>query len=183
MPHTITRLLQAWSHGNEHALEQLLPLVYDQLHALAARQLNNEQHVTLQPTELVHEAFLRMNRTHSQVFRDRVHFYGAAAELMRRVLIDLARKRAAGKRGSMMVRVELNEDSLVTGKELDVEELDRAIEKLGKLDARQAEVVKLRFFGGLSNPQVAECLDISEATVKRDWMVAKAWLMREMAGK
>lgn len=183
MPHTITQLLHEWSDGNEQALERLLPLVYNQLHALAARQLNNEHHVTLQPTELVNEAFLRLSGNHSQVFRNRMHFYGAAAELMRRVLIDLARRRGASKRGSTMMRVELNEDSLVTGHELDVEGLDRALEKLAKLDARQAEVVKLRFFGGLSIPQVAECLHISEATVKRDWLVAKAWLMREMSRK
>jgi len=179
---TITQLLHQWNEGNEQALEHLLPLIYDQLRAIAFRQLDHEQHVTLQPTELVHETFLRLTETHSQVFRDRVHFYGAVAELMRRILIDLARRRATAKRGATFVRVELQENS-AAAPEVDFEALDQALDRLQELDVRQANVVKLRFFGGLNNLEVADALQVSEATVKRDWAVAKAWLLREISGR
>lgn len=182
MSSTITQLLQEWKQGNEQALDRLIPLVYDQLRLIAIRQLNNEADITLQPTELVHEAFLRIMNSNAQSFRDRVHFYGAISELMKRILIDLSRRRAAAKRGATLLRVELHDNHLAHETGIDAEALDRAMRKLGALDPRQAQIVNLRFFGGLSNPEVAELMQISESTVKRDWAVAKAWLMRECGG-
>ncbi len=175
----ITQLLQEWNSGNEQAFERLIPLVYDRLRAIAIRQLNQESDVTLQPTELVHEACLKLLENNSRSFRDRIHFYGACAEAMRRILIDLSRRRGTAKRGATLVRVALCETHLRQETTIDVEALDQALNKLAKLDPRQARIVHLRFFGGLSNPEVANLMQISESTVKRDWAVAKAWLMRE----
>lgn len=183
MASTITELLRQWNEGDEAAFASLLPLVYDQLHQIAARQLNNEQRASLQPTELLNEMFLRLNETDTPNFRNRSHFYGAMAELMRRILIDLARKRAASKRGSSAVRVALREDQLIGEMDLDVEALDQAMDKLAAMDTRLAEVVNLRFYVGLNAAQAAEVLGVSEATVKRDWSIAKTWLLREMSGK
>lgn len=181
MTSTITRLLHEWNLGDPQALDRLVPYVYEHLRAIASRQMRNEHNITLQPTELVHEIFLRLSHTHSQQFRDRIHFYGAAAELMRRVLIDLARRRDSVRRGGALHRVELSEDLPANGLQLDFERLDEAITTLGQLDARQAEIVRLRFFCGLTNPQVAQLLKVSEATVKREWHHARAYLLRELA--
>ncbi|MFN7936421.1 MAG: ECF-type sigma factor [Bryobacteraceae bacterium] len=183
MASTITELLRQWNDGDEAAFVSLLPLVYDQLHQIASRQLNNEQHVSLQPTELLNEMFVRLSETETPNFRNRAHFYGAMAELMRRILIDLARKRSALKRGSSAVRVALREDQRIGELDLDVEALDQAMDKLAAMDARLAEVVNLRFYVGLNSGQAADVLGVSEATVKRDWAIAKTWLLREMSGE
>lgn len=179
MPAPITQLLQEWSTGNSEALELLMPLVYDRLRQMALRQLLSEHNVTLQPTELVHEVFLKLQNNQSQRFRDRIHFYGAAAQIMRRILIDLSRRRTTFKHGSGLRRVGMQEVHSAAPAPLDVEALDRAIEKLRALDPRQAQIVHLRFFAGLSTPEVAQLLNTSESTIKREWAVAKAWLSRE----
>jgi len=183
MSSPITQLLKEWNLGNTQALDKLMPYVYDQLRLLALRQLNHESCITLQPTELVHETFLRLTENHSQQFRDRVHFYGASAELMRRILIDLSRRRSALKRGGTMLRIELHDDIAPAPSDFDFELVDQAIDRLAAIDPRQAQIVKLRFFGGLSTAEVAELLGVSEATVKRDWVHARAWLLRELSGE
>jgi RNA polymerase sigma-70 factor, ECF subfamily len=181
MPATITRLLHDWSGGDAAALEKLIALVYDQLHQIAARQIRNEQQLTIQPTELIHEAFVRLTGSR-QEFRDRLHFYGAAAGLMRRILIDLARKSGTVRRGAGTLHVELPQE-VAAEASIDFLVLDRALEKLEAFDPRQAQVVMLRFFGGLSYAEVAQLLDVSEPTAKRDWVVARAWLRREIFGE
>ncbi|MBS1828351.1 MAG: RNA polymerase subunit sigma-70 [Acidobacteria bacterium] len=138
--------------------------------------------MSLQPTELLNEMFLRLSETETPNFRNRAHFYGAMAELMRRILIDLARRRGAMKRGSAAVRVALREDQSIGEMDLDVEALDHALAKLAGIDSRLAEIVNLRFYVGLNSAQAAEVLGVSEATVKRDWSIAKTWLLREMSG-
>lgn len=183
MPSPITQLLKEWNLGDTQALDRLMPYVYDQLRLLALRQLNHESSITLQPTELVHETFLRLTENHSQQFRDRVHFYGASSELMRRILIDLSRRRSSLKRGGTMLRVPLHDDIAPAPCEYDFELLDGIIDKLEAIDPRQAQIVKLRFFGGLTNIEVAELLQVSEATVKRDWVHARAWMLRELSGE
>ncbi len=183
MTSPITQLLQEWNLGDTQALDKLMPYVYDQLRSLALRQLHHEGSITLQPTELVHETFLRLTESHSQQFRDRIHFYGAAVEIMRRILVDLSRRRSTLKRGGTLLRIDLHDEIATATTDFDFELLDQAIDKLASLDARQAEIVKLRFFGGLTNAEVADLLHISEATVKRDWILARAWLLRELSGE
>lgn len=183
MAATITRLLHEWNCGNGKALDVLVPLVYDHLHQMAARQLDNESRLTIQATELVHEVFLRIVEGDERSFENRVHFYKLMATVMRNVLIDLARRKNTSKRGSGPLRVELREWHAVAPEaDLDVEALDRAVAKLSSWDPRLAEIVNLRFYAGLSNPQVSEALGISIATVKREWSFARAWLQREING-
>ena len=182
MSSPITQLLQEWNLGDTQALDRLIPYVYDRLRTLALRQVHQEGCITLQPTELVHETFLRLTENQTQQFRDSIHFYGAAAELMRRILIDLSRRRSTLKRGGTLLRIELHDEIAPAPNEFDFESIDQAMEKLAALDPRQAQIVKLRFFGGLTNPEVADLLHISETTVKRDWVHARAWLLRELSG-
>jgi RNA polymerase sigma factor (TIGR02999 family) len=162
MSSTITQLLQEWTSGDEQALERLVPLVYDHLRSIATRQLSQESDITIQATELVHEAFLRLQKNHEQEFHSRTHFYGAAAEAMRRILVDLARRKAAAKRGARPIRVGLRDGHSTVSLEMDLDLLERAMEKLRKLDARQAQVVHFRFYGGLSNGEIAELMQISD---------------------
>ncbi|HUQ94318.1 MAG TPA: ECF-type sigma factor [Bryobacteraceae bacterium] len=178
---TITQILQDWNNGDPAALERLTPIVYDQLRQMASKQLRREQNVTLQPTELVHEAYLRLTESKTPSFRDRVHFYGAAAELMRRVLVDQSRRRAAAKRGATLVRVEMKDGAAIVVRDFEFDALDAALRNLAEFDARQARIVELRFFGGLSIAATADALGVSLVTVKRDWLVAKAWLLRELS--
>ena len=180
----ITTVLRAWSQGDAGALDRLMPLVYGDLHRIAQRQLREERadHI-LQPTALIHEAYIRLLEHRHPNWESRLHFYGAVAELMRRVLVDLARKRDAQKRGSTMVRVDLAEaGDAVAEQEIDFEALDQALERLARLDRREARIVELRFFGGLSLDDTAKVLGLSRATVKREWALAKAWLLRELGG-
>ena len=181
MSGTITHLLHRWNDDSPDAFETLLPLVYDQLKSLAARRMHGENNQSaLQPTELVHEVYLRLAATRHPAFRDRTHFYGVAASLMRRILVDLARRRNASKRGGTLVHIELDEATLTGANAVDFEVLDDALNQLALQDQQQARVVELRFFGGLSIPETAAHLSISDATVKRDWVVARAWLLREL---
>ena len=165
------------------ALDALLPAVYEELRALAGRYLRRERpDHTLQPTALVNEAYMRLSEQRSVDWRDRAQFFGVAAQMMRRILVNYAESRNTAKRGGLVARVTLDESvSWEGGRELDLASLDEALNTLAELDARQARVVELRFFAGLSIEETGEVLDISPATVKREWSMAKAWLRRELA--
>jgi RNA polymerase sigma factor (TIGR02999 family) len=177
----ITIWLAEWRHGDDAALERLVPLVYDELRRIAARQLRGERsNHTLQPTELVHEAFLRLVRQ-TVSWQNRAHFFGVAAEIMRRLLVDHARKKRADKRGAGMETIALDERiEWPAARDLDIVALDESLTALAELDPQQAKVVELRFFAGLSIEETAEVLGVSDSTVKREWRVARAWLLREM---
>ena len=181
-PKEITQLLVAWGDGDETALAELTPLVYQQLHRLAHHYLSNERpgH-TLQTSALVNEAYLRLVDWKNVRWQNRAHFFGVSAQLMRRILVDFARSRRYQKRGGGAPVLELDEATLISGeKSTDLVALDEALVSLAKLDARQSQVVELRFFGGLTVEEAAEVLKVSEATVRRDWSLARAWLRREM---
>jgi RNA polymerase sigma factor (TIGR02999 family) len=180
----VTQLLRAWSDGDESALEQLVPLVEAELRRLARGYMGRERKGhTLQATALVNEAFLRLTDARRVRWQDRAHFLGISARLMRRVLVDHARSRGYQKRGGAAHRVTLTEALAVTpGPPLDLIALDRALEALAIVDARKAKVIDLRFFGGLSVQETAEVLHVSTDTIKRDWRLAKLWLLRELEG-
>jgi RNA polymerase sigma factor (TIGR02999 family) len=180
--HEITRLLADWSNGDRQALEKLTPLVYDELRRLAARYLRQERvgH-TLQSTALVHEAYLKLVGQNNVRWQNRAHFFGIAAQMIRRILVDYARARKADKRGSGAEKLSLDEAiALPGGQDLDLVALDDALEGLAKIDQRQSRLVELRFFAGLTIEETAEVMQMSLATAKRDWVSAKAWLSREV---
>jgi RNA polymerase sigma factor (TIGR02999 family) len=181
----VTQLLRAWSEGDEGALDQLVPLVEMELRRLARVYMRRERrHHTLQATALVNEAFIRFTDARNVRWQDRAHFLGIAARLMRRVLVDHARSRGYRKRGGGAVRVSLEEALLVaTEPATDLVALDRAMRAFALVDPRKAQVVELRFFGGLSVEEAAEVLHVSAETVKRDWRIAKLWLVRELSGQ
>ena len=184
-PGAVTELLRAWSDGDAAALDQLVPLMEAELRRLARGYMGRERHGhTLQTTALVNEAFLRLTDARQIRWQDRAHFLGISARLMRRVLVDYARRRGFHKRGGGAQRVTFHE-ALVTAPDpaLDVVALDRALDALAKADARKSRVVELRFFGGLSVEETAEVLKVSTDTVKRDWRLAKLWLLRELEGQ
>ena len=182
-PQEVTALLIAWGNGDEQALEALMPLVYQELHRLAARHLGRErQDHTLQTTALVHEAYLRLVDQKEVQWRNRMHFYAVAATQMRRILVDHARARRYAKRGGGARQVEMDEAMLVSDERAaDVVALDEALDALAEFDARKSRMVELRFFGGLSIEETAEALGVSPGTVMRDWTLAKAWLQREIS--
>jgi RNA polymerase sigma factor (TIGR02999 family) len=178
--HEVTRLLAEWAKGNQQALEDLTPLVYRELRQLAAGYLRKESpgH-TLQPTALVHEAYLRLVDQKSPDWEGRAHFFGVAARLMRQILVDHARKRQAGKRA--MLRVSLEEAvSFQPERRRDLVALDSGLKALERLDPRKCRAVELRYFGGLSMDEIAQALEISPVTVRRDLRMAEAWLHHEM---
>ena len=181
-PSEVTQLLISWSEGNQAALDELMPLVYQELRRLAHRYLNKERAgQTLQTTDLVHEAYLRLVDQRRVHWQNRAHFYGIAAQLMRRVLVDRARYRRRAKRGGGAVMVSLDQATLVSRQPaVDMLALDEALTKLAALDQRKARIVELRFFGGLEVKETAAFLKISEITVMREWKMAKAWLHREL---
>jgi RNA polymerase sigma factor (TIGR02999 family) len=183
-PGQVTGLLRAWSDGNQQALAQLMPLVEAELRRLARGYMARERRGhTLQPTALVNEAFLRLAGARSLRWQDRAHFLGISARLMRRVLVDHARSRGYRKRGGGAQRVTLDEAMLASPESsLDIVALDRALEALAAVDERKSRVVELRFFGGLSVEETAEVLHLSNDTIKRDWRLAKLWLLRELEG-
>ena len=181
-PETVTRLLEEVRQGDTAALGRLLPLVYAELHNIAGRHMRRERdNHTLQPTALVHEAFLRLTGGQPIAFSDRAHFMRTASQAMRRVLVDHARARQAAKRGNGL-RVTLDEGLVeaAPARDLDMLVLDDALVRLEAADPRWAQVVELRFFAGLEVTEVAEVLGVSPATVKRDWQFARAWLAREL---
>ncbi|MGI8788904.1 MAG: sigma-70 family RNA polymerase sigma factor [Pyrinomonadaceae bacterium] len=179
----ITRMLREWSDGNRAALEDLMPLVYDELHRQAARFLSRERvgH-TLQATALIHETYLKLIDQREVKWESRTHFYAIAANLMRRILVDYARAKKRNKRGGDFVKITLHEAALIADskRSIDLMALDEALTRLEKIDAQQARIVELRYFGGLSLAETAEALKISRTTVATDWNMAKAWLHREL---
>lgn len=179
----ITQLLKDWSDGDGQAPAQLMPLVYAELRQLADRYMSHERiNHTLQPTALVNEAYLRLIDQTRVNWQNRAHFFGIAAQLMRRILLDHARAHNAGKRGGVAKRLSLDEAAILPEERAsDLIALDEALEELAKLDERKSRIVELRFFGGLGVDETAEVLGIHRATVLRDWAVAKAWLHRELS--
>ncbi|MGH9630291.1 MAG: sigma-70 family RNA polymerase sigma factor [Bryobacteraceae bacterium] len=184
-PEDVTRLLINWRNGDQQALEQLMPLVYGELRKLANRYLRRERSDhTLQSTALVHEAYLRLVDQRSVQWQNRAHFFGVAAQMIRRILVDHARGHQTSKRGGGAPKLSLDEAVAVAEKrDLDLVALDDALNGLAAIDPQQSRIVELRFFAGLSIEDTAEVLGISPATVKRDWTIAKAWLYRDMMGK
>ena len=179
----VTRLLRAWGSGDPSALDRLAPMVYEELRAMAHRYMRREQRrITLQATALAHEAFLRLVDGADATWQDRAHFFAVSAQMMRRILVDAARARGSASRGGGVLRLDLNEsiDGAPT-RDDQLVALDDALEALAQLDPRKAKVIELRFFGGLSVDETAEVLKISPQSVMRDWKLARAWLMRELA--
>ena len=179
----ITQLLKDWSEGNQTALDDLMPLVYEELRRQASRYLRNErQGHTLQTTALIHEAYLKLIGINEIEWQNRNHFFALASTAMRRILVDYARERKRDKRGGAAENLPLDEALQIASdeKSVDLIALDEALNRLAKLDARQTRVVELRYFSGLSNDEVAEVLGISNATVRLDWNLAKAWLKQEI---
>lgn len=181
-PVEITELLTAWQGGDESARDRLVPLVYGELRRLARRYLNGERRDhTLQTTALIHEAYLRLAGQDRVQWQNRSHFFGVAAELMRRILVDHARSIRAVKRGGNWLRVPFEEAAVVSPeKAAEVLAVDEALRRLEALDPRKSRVVELRFFGGLTVEETAEALGLSAATVARDWEAARAWLYHEI---
>jgi RNA polymerase sigma factor (TIGR02999 family) len=178
----VTQLLVTWNRGNQAALDELFPIVYDELRRLARSYLRQEHpgH-TLQPTELVHEAYLRLIDQRSVSWQNRAQFFGLAAQMMRRILVNHALRRHAAKRGGHAPRIPLDEAiDVLEARRVDVVALDAALKALDALDARQSQIVELRFFGGLTVDETAEVVGISPASVKREWAAAKLWLLREI---
>lgn len=179
----VTSLLRRWSAGDTEALEQLVPVVYDELRRLAHCQLRNERigH-TLQSTALVHEVYLRLCGPDAARFEDRAHFFAVAARAMRHVLVDYSRRRSARKRDVRLCGAPL-ERAAALPQQFDMSALDDALEQLGRFDARKCQVVEMRFFAGLRTREIAAVLKTTEATVRRDWTIAKAWLYRCLEAK
>ena len=179
----VTQLLKQWSDGEKAALDSLTPVVYDELRRLAANYLHRERpDHTLQPTAVVHEAYMRLVDQQSVRWQNRAHFFGIAAQMIRRILVDHARGVRAAKRGGGVAALSLDEALGVSEKrDLEVEALDDALRTLSQIDPQQGRIVELRFFTGLSIEETAEVLGVSESTVKRDWVSAKAWLFRELS--
>ena len=181
-PSAVTALLRAWGSGDLRARDDLLPLVYQELRKCARAYLRRERSDhTLQPTALVHEAYLRLVGQDRIAWRDRTQFFGVAAHMMRRILVDHARARDAAKRAGAAVRTQISDNMRVCdAPDVELLLLDQALEELGRLDARQLQIVEMRYFGGLSEDEVATALSLSRRTVARDWKVARAWLSRRM---
>ena len=189
MPQTeveVTQLLRRWSDGDDKALDQLMPVIYKQLRRLAHYHLQRERDGhTLQSTALVHEVFLRLCSQTSPCWQDRAHFFALSARMMRRILVDYARRHVAGKRGGFAVHVDLEEAliSAVPAGKTDLIALDDAMEQLAAFDSRKCRVVEAHVFAGLSAKEIATVLETTEATVRRDWKIARAWLYRYLEGK
>ena len=178
----ITRILKDWSAGDADAAARLMPLVYEELRTLARNYLARERgDHTLQPTALVHEAYLRLGGTSGADWKDRAHFYGVAARLMRQILVDHARSHNAAKRGGLQTRVALDDAGELPGEQtLEIIALDTALKDFAQTYPRKSDVVELKFFGGLEAKEIAEVLKVSEKTVLRDWSFAKLWLYRAL---
>lgn len=181
--HKITRMLNDWSNGSRQALEELMPLVYDELHKQARRYLRRERHNhTLQTTALIHEAYIKLIDQPEMRFKNRIHFFAVAANLMRRILVDHARAKNREKRGGNAETLQFDEKTISAENEqiVDLIALDEALNRLAEYDEQQARIVELRYFSGLTLEETAEVLNISRTTVATDWAMAKAWLYREL---
>ena len=183
-PHEITQLLVDWSNGNQAALDKLYPLVYDELRRMARRYMSRERKDhTLQTTALINEAYLRLVEQRNVHWENRAHFFGISAQIMRRILIDHARRYHYSKRGGGAHKISLDEAAVVAkGRATELLSLDEALNSLAEIDPRRSRVVELRFFGGLDNDEIAAVLKISPNTVTRDWNMARAWLYQELSG-
>ena len=181
-PKEVTQLLVEWSHGDKAALDQLIPLVYDELRRLARGYMRREKEGhTLQTSALIHEAYLRLVDQKNVQWHNRAHFFGVAAQLMRRILVDHARSRSRAKRGGKAQMVSLAEPSAISVELAEVIALDDALNELAELDPRKSQIVEMKFFGGLTNEEVAEVLKVTSRTVEREWRKAKAWLQRAIS--
>jgi len=184
-PREVTQLLLAWNDGDERALEKLVPLVYEELRRLARRRMRLERpDHTLQTTALINEAYVRLVDVHNVHWQNRAHFFALCARLMRRILVDYARGRRYAKRGGGAQPISLDQSVPVAPERSpDLVAVDDALHALAEVDARKAQVVELRFFGGLTAEETAEVLKVSPETVRRDWKLAKVWLLRELSAK
>ena len=182
-PGDVTQLLNAWADGDKRALDELIPLVYTAIHRIARSSLRREgSSRKLQTTEVVNEAYLQLVRQRHVRWQSRAHFFGIAAQIMRRILAEQARRRKATKRGAGVEPVSLDVAPMLPGRDdVDFSDLDEALQRLTALDPRQGQLVELRFFGGLSIEETAEVMKLSPATIKREWSSARAWLRRELA--
>jgi RNA polymerase sigma factor (TIGR02999 family) len=181
---TVTALLVRWRQGDAAALDQLIPMVYNELRRVARAHLRAERNLSLQPTALVHELYLRLADNDSMIIRDRTHFFAIAARVMRQVLVDHARRRQADKRGGGVTIIALEtmmEPARPSG--VDVLVIDEALDQLKSVDPRLCRVVELKFFGGLNIEETAEALEVSTATVERDWAMARAWLFQRLSAR
>jgi RNA polymerase sigma factor (TIGR02999 family) len=179
----VSQLLAAWTNHDSAARDALLPIVYDELHRLAHHYMRGERREhTLQTTALVNEAYIRLVDLDRMQWRDRAHFFAMAATLMRRILVDYARERSRDKRGGGVSVTSLDEQVAVSKASVDVVALDQALDRLAAMDLQQSQIVELRFFSGLTIEETAEALDLSPATVKREWTSAKAWLHQQLGG-
>lgn len=178
----VTDLLLRWSQGDSRALEALTPVIYDDLRRMARALLTRERpEHTLSATALVHEAYLRLVDQRRVQWQSRAHFFGAAATIMRRVLVDHARARLSDKRGGSVVKIAMEEGmALVEGLAEDILDLDTALDALAALDTRKAQVVQMKFFAGMTMPEIAEAIGVSDATIERDWTMARAWLITHL---
>ena len=176
-----TRLLQALSSGDDEAADKLMPFVYDELHRMAQRMMQGERAHTLQPTALIHEAWLRLIHKEGRQFESRVHFLRVAAKAMRHSILDHARKKSSHKRGGDRHRITLDENLFVMATEAErLVEIDDALKKLAEVDGQLAQIVELRFFGGLNHPQIASALGTSLRSIERGWRLARAWLLNAL---
>jgi RNA polymerase sigma-70 factor (ECF subfamily) len=184
MASDITQLLNDYQSGKKDALDELFPLVYGELRKLAASRMRGERaDHTLQPTALVHEAYLRLIEQHSSDWQNRAHFFGLAAEMMRRILVNHAVKNNADKRFGNQTRLALDEIvDFTNGSDINLVALDEALNKLAGFDLKQAKIIELKFFGGLTSEEIAEVTGVSDSTVKREWRIAKAWLHEQLKG-
>ena len=182
-PGDVTQLLNAWADGDKRALDELIPIVYTAIHRIARSSLRREgSSRKLQTTEVVNEAYLQLVRQRHVRWQSRAHFFGIAAQIMRRILAEQARRRKATKRGAGVEPVSLDVAPMLPGRDdVDFSDLDEALQRLTALDPRQGQLVELRFFGGLSIEETAEVMKLSPATIKREWSSARAWLRRELA--
>lgn len=184
--HELTQMLIQLSEGKSQVVDDILPLIYDELRSLASNYLRRERNDhTLQPTALVHEAYLKLIDQTQVKWQNRAHFFGIAANIMRRILVDHARKHTADKRGGAAEKLPLEEEILIVseGKSAELLALDEALKNLAKIDEQKSKIVELRYFGGLSVEETAEVLGVSEITVKRHWRMAKAWLYGQLANE
>lgn len=182
-PKEITKLLQDWSSGDELALKQLMPLVYEELHKMAKQYMRSQRiDHTLQTTALIHEVYVKLAGQKEQNWKNRAHFFAVAAQAMRHILVDHVRKRGYQKHGGKAQRVELDEAMIVSNERAaELVALDEALTRLSALDERKSRVVELKYFGGLNNEEMAEVLNVTAKTVIRDWQFARTWLLRELS--
>lgn len=178
----ITQILQDWNNGNEDAKERLLPFVYDELRRQARYLMSMERaNHTLQPTALVHEAFMKLSEQSGAEWKNRSHFYGIASRMMRQILVDHARRHASDKRGNNVIHFSLDDVQISLEERADsILMLNEVLERLAEFDEQQTKIVEMRFFGGMTNLEIAESLEISERTVGREWQAARLWLYREL---